>query len=162
MKKIKKWKQLCLVRNVAYLKKKKKLLKKLTAFLYVLYCAVLCWVTQLYPILCHPWTIGLLWTWDFPGKNTGVGCHALLRGVFLTQGLNPGLTHCRQILYHLSHQGSPRILEWVDYPFSRETSQPRNGTGGSPALQEIVYQLSYQGSPCPLSTFKCWFPLTTF
>ena len=40
-------------------------------------------------------------------KNTGAGCHSLLQGVFLTQGLNLGLPHCRQILYHLSHQGSP-------------------------------------------------------
>ena len=45
----------------------------------------------------------------FPGKNTGVGCHFLLQGIFLTQGLNPGLLHCRQILYHLSHQGSPQF-----------------------------------------------------
>ena len=45
--------------------------------------------------------------WDFPGKNTGVGCHFLLQEIFLTQGLNPGLLHCRQTLYHLSHQGSP-------------------------------------------------------
>ena len=44
---------------------------------------------------------------DSPGKNTGVGGHALLQGLFLTQGLNPGLPHYRQILYHLSHQGSP-------------------------------------------------------
>ena len=41
----------------------------------------------------------------FPGKNTGVGCHALFQGIFPTQGLNPGLQHCRWILYHLSHQG---------------------------------------------------------
>ena len=41
-----------------------------------------------------------------PGKNTGVGCHFLLQGIFPTQGLNPGLWHCRQILYQLSHQGS--------------------------------------------------------
>ena len=40
----------------------------------------------------------------FPGKNTGAGCHSLLQGNFPTQGLNPGLPHCRQILYHLSHQ----------------------------------------------------------
>ena len=45
--------------------------------------------------------------WDFPGKTTGVGCHFLLQGIFPTQGLNPGLLHCRQVLYHLSHQGSP-------------------------------------------------------
>ena len=44
---------------------------------------------------------------DSPGKNTGVGCHALLRGIFPNQGSNPGLPHCRQILYHLSHQGQP-------------------------------------------------------
>ena len=68
------------------------------------------------------------------GKNTGVACHALLQGIFPTQGLNPGLPNCRQILYHLSHQGSPRILEWVAYTFSRGISQPRNQPG-SPALQ---------------------------
>ena len=45
--------------------------------------------------------------WDFPGKNTGVGCHFLLHGIFPTQGSNPGLSHCRQILYRLSHQVSP-------------------------------------------------------
>ena len=43
---------------------------------------------------------------DSPGKNTEVGCHALLQGIFPTQGSNPGLLHCRQILYQLSHQGS--------------------------------------------------------
>ena len=42
-----------------------------------------------------------------PGKNTGVDCLSLLQGTFLTQGLNLGLLHCRQILHHLSHQGSP-------------------------------------------------------
>ena len=57
-----------------------------------------------------------------PGKNTGVGFHALLQGIFPTQGSNPGLPHCRWILYHLSHQGSPRILERITYPFSRGSS----------------------------------------
>ena len=65
---------------------------------------------------------------DFPGKDTGVGGHALLQGIFLTQGLNPGLPHCRQILYWLSYQGSPRILEWVAYPFSGGSSKLRNQT----------------------------------
>ena len=45
--------------------------------------------------------------WDFPGKSTGVGCRFLLQRIFPTQGLNPGLPHCRQMLYPLSHQGSP-------------------------------------------------------
>ena len=44
---------------------------------------------------------------DFPGKSTGVGCHFLLQGIFPTQGLDPGLPHCRQTFYPLSYQGSP-------------------------------------------------------
>jgi len=49
----------------------------------------------------------LLCPWDFPGKNTGVGCHSHLQEIFLIQGSNLSLLHCRQILYHLNHQGSP-------------------------------------------------------
>ena len=45
----------------------------------------------------------LLCPWDSLGKSTGVGCHALLQGIFLTQRSNPGLPHCGQILYYLSH-----------------------------------------------------------
>ena len=52
----------------------------------------------------------LLRPWNFPGKDTGVGCHFLLQGIFPTQGSNPGLLHCRQTLYRLSHQGS--FLPW--------------------------------------------------
>ena len=44
--------------------------------------------------------------WNSPGKSTGVGCHCLLQGIFLTQGSNSGPLHCRRIIYHLSHQGS--------------------------------------------------------
>ena len=50
------------------------------------------------------------------------------RGIFPTQGLNPGLPHCRRILYQLSHQGSPRKLEWVAYPLFSISSWPRNWT----------------------------------
>ena len=49
--------------------------------------------------------------WDFPGRNTGVGCDFLLQGIFLTQGLNLGLKHCRQILYHLSYREDPVITD---------------------------------------------------
>ena len=63
-----------------------------------------------------------------PGQNTGVGSLSLLQGIFLNQGLNPGLPHYKQIPYQLSHKGSPRILEWVAYPFSSGSSQPRNWT----------------------------------
>ena len=49
----------------------------------------------------------LLCPWNYPGKNPRVGGHSLQQGIILTQGLNLGLLHCGQILYHLSHQGSP-------------------------------------------------------
>ena len=84
---------------------------------------------------------------DSPGKNTGAGCHALLHGIVPTQGLNPGLPHCRQILYHLSHQGSPRTLEWVAYPSSRGSSWPRKSYRGLLHCRQTPYQLRYQGSP---------------
>ena len=94
----------------------------------------MCLVAQSCPTLCDPMDCSLPGSCvhgDSPGKNTGKGCHALLQGVFPTQGSNTGLQHCRQILYCLSHQGIPRILEWVAYPFSRGTSWPRNWTGVS-------------------------------
>ena len=69
--------------------------------------------------------------WNSPGQNTGVGSLSLLQGMFPTQGLNPGLLHCSQILNQLSHQGSPRILEWVANPFFSRSSWPRNWTGVS-------------------------------
>ena len=102
---------------------------------------------------------GLYSPWNFPSQNTEVDSHSLLQGIFpprdQTQGANPGLLHCRQILYHLSHQGSPkvkekvtqlcltlcdpmdyivhgifqaRIVEWVAVPFSRTSPQPRYQT----------------------------------
>ena len=70
-----------------------------------------------------PWTV-----WYSPGQNTGVGSRSLLQRIFSTQGSIPGLPHCRWILYQLSHKGSPRILEWIAYPFSSGSSQPRNRT----------------------------------
>ena len=77
------------------------------------------------------WPHGLYSPWNSAGQNTGVGSLSLLQGIFLTQGSNPGLPHCRQILYQLSHKGSPRILEWVAYPFCSGSSQPRNWSGVS-------------------------------
>ena len=74
------------------------------------------------------WPHGLYSPWNSPGQNTGVGNCSLLQGIFPTQGLNLGLPHCRRTLYQLSHQGSPKIMTWVAYPFSRWSSWPRNGT----------------------------------
>ena len=63
-----------------------------------------------------------------------LGSYSLLQGIFPTQGSNPGLPHCRQILYQLSHKGSLRILEWVAIPFFRGSSPPR----GWPQVSHIV------------------------
>ena len=75
----------------------------------------LCLVTQscltlCKPVDCRPPVSSV--RGDSPGKNTGVGCHALLQGIFPTQGSNTGLTHCREILYRLSYEGSPTYHVW--------------------------------------------------
>ena len=96
-----------------------------------MFCS-LCFVAQSYLTLCDLIDCslpGLSIHRDSPGKTTGVGYHALLKGSFLILGSNPGLPHCRWILYHLSHQGNPRKnTRVVAYPFSRGSSQPRNWT----------------------------------
>ena len=109
---------------------------------------------------------GLYSPQNSPGQNTGEGSLSLLKGIFSTQGSNWDLLHCRQILYHLSYQGSSvkvtqscltlcnpmdctvhgilqaRILEWVVCPFSRGSSQPR-----SPTLQVDSLPAELQGKP---------------
>ena len=70
-------------------------------------------------------------SWNSPGQNIRVGSLSLLQGIFPTQGSNPGLPHCRQIRFCLSHQESPRIPEWIAYTSFRATSWPRNRTGVS-------------------------------
>ena len=97
--------------------------------------AVLCLVTVL--SICDPMDYSLSDFFvhgDSPGKNTGVGYHAFLQRIFPTQGLNTLPPHCRWntwVLNHLNHQGSPWILEWVTYPFSRGSSWLRSRTGVS-------------------------------
>ena len=109
--------------------------------------AVLRLVPQLCLTLCHPMDCSPpdpSVHGDSPGMNTGMGCHALLQGIFPIQGSNAGLLHCRRILYQLNYQGSPIfatsmdytvlgilqpiLLEWVAYPFSSGFSQPKNWT----------------------------------
>ena len=84
-------------------------------------CALLYFVTQSCLTLCDPMHCsppGSSVHEDSPGKNTGVGCHSLPGGLPNPE-IKPMFPNCRWILYHLSHQGSPRILEWIAYPFSR-------------------------------------------
>ena len=88
---------------------------------------VQCLVAQSCPTLCDPMNCsppGSSGHGDSPGKNFGVGCHALLQGIFPKQGWNPGLPHCRQILYQRSHQGS-LSFDWFDLQFSRVLLNPK-------------------------------------
>ena len=71
---------------------------------------------------------------------------SLLQGIFPIQGLNPGLSHCRWVLYQLSHQGSPRILEWVAFPFSSGSSRHSYRTQVSHTAGRFFIS-ELQGSP---------------
>ena len=104
----------------------------------------MCLVTQSCPTLCDPMDCippGSSVHGDSLGKNTEVVCHALLQGIFPTQKPNPGLPHCRWILYQLSHQGSPpsiRVfpnesvlcIRWPKYWSFSFTISPFNGYSG--------------------------------
>ena len=85
--------------------------------------------------------------WNSLGQNIGVGSLSLLQGIFPSQGLNPGLPHCRRVLYQLSHMGSPRILEWVAYPFSSISSSPRNWTRVSCIAGEFFTNWAIREAP---------------
>ena len=80
----------------------------------VLHCSQILYSVSSSVVCDSLWPHGLqhasiLCPWDFPSKITGVGCHFLLT-IFLTKRLNPGLLHCRQILYHLNHEESLRFF----------------------------------------------------
>ena len=77
------------------------------------------------------WPHGLYSPWNSPAQNAGVGNLSLLQGIFPTQESNSGFSHCRQIVYQLSHKGHQRTLEWVAYPFSSRSSWPSNRTRAS-------------------------------
>ena len=84
----------------------------------------------------------LLCPWNSPGKNNGVGSSSLLQGIFLTQRWNLGLLHCRWILYHLSHQGTPIM----------KTSPPKSTSPGglpvSPAVNSPFMAPRWKHYPC--------------
>ena len=86
------------------------------------------------------WPTRLLCPWDFSGKDNGVGCHFLLQGIFLTQGSNLGLPHCRQILYPLGHQGSPHKVIKIT---GTESRMAVAGDWGGP--QEVMFS-GFRGS----------------
>ena len=116
---------------------------------------------------------GLYSPWNFPCQNTGAGSHSHLQGIFPAQGSNPGLPHCRRILYQLSYKGSPKIswfhviwkslscVQLSETPWSSPGQNtgvgnlsllqgifPNQGSNpGFPHCRLILYQLSHKGSP---------------
>ena len=89
---------------------------------------------------------GLYSPCDSPGQNTGVGSLSLLWGIFPTQGWNPHLWHCRQILYQLSHQG-PKNTGVDSLSLLQQMFLTQESNRGLLHCRWILYQLSYQGSP---------------
>ena len=89
------------------------------------------------PTLCEPMDYSLPGPsahGDSSGKSTGVGCHVLLQGIFPTQGSNPSIPHCRQILYQLSYQGSPSHLYMAqDWKRSVFIPIPKKGNAKEPS-----------------------------
>ena len=103
---------------------------------------VLLKVSQLCPTVCDVWKS----PWNSPGQTTGMGSFSLFQGIFPTQGKNLGFLHCRQILYHLSHKGSPRTEVGSLFLLQR-IFLTQESNWGLLHCRRILYQLSYQGSP---------------
>ena len=95
------------------------------------------------------WPHGLYNPWNSPDLNTGMGSCFLLQGIFLTQGLNPGLPHCRQILYQLSHQGSPLC----DLGCPPQTDPRRISHLVSSTIFTALHALDFTGSPLPIRPY---------
>ena len=122
---------------------------------------ILCtlWLSRV-RLFATPWTVAhqVPLSMGFSKQGYWMGCQALHQGIFPIQGSNPGLPHCGQILYQVSHKGSPRILEWVAYSFSRGSSLPRIKPG-SPALQaeslptKLPEDCEGKSLPCVSSSF---------
>ena len=88
----------------------------------------MCLVTQSYPTLCDPMDCSMPGLWGFSRQNSGVGCHALLQGNLPNPGIKARSPTLQVDSLPSEPWGKPRILEWVAYPFSRASSQPRNWT----------------------------------
>ena len=109
------------------------------------------------------WPHGLYCPWNSPDQNTGVGSLSLLQGMFPTQVSSPDPLHCRQILYQLRHQGRPRILELVAYPFSSRASWPRNQTRVSLTAGRIFTNRALsEVSTSYFCTISTWEPMVFY
>ena len=109
-------------------------------------------VAQSCPTLCDPMDCSLC-PWNFPGKSTGVGCHFLLQGIFLTQGSNPGLLHCTQILYHWATREAHSIYKESESEVTQSCPTLCNPMGSSlhqaPPSMGFSGQEYWRGLPFP-------------
>ena len=106
--------------------------------------AGLCLITQSCPTLCRPPEFSV--RGDSPGKNTTVGCYALLQGTFPTQGSNPGLLHCRWILLPSEPPGKPKNTGLGSSSLLQRIFLTQEWNWGLLQCRQILYQLSYHGS----------------
>ena len=121
------------------------MLSLVTVFQYML-----CLVAQSCLTLCDPMDCsppGSSVHWDSPDKNNGVGCHTLLQGIFQTQGLNPGLLHCRWILLPSEPPGKPKNIGMGNLSLLQGIFPTQESNQGLLNCRWILYQLCYQGSP---------------
>ena len=110
---------------------------------------VLCLVAQLYLTICNPMACNLPGSsvpGDSLGKNTRVGCHALLQGIFPAQGSNPGFLHCRWVLYQ-EPPGKPKNTGMGSLSLLQGIFPTQELNQGFLHCRWIFYQLSYEGSP---------------
>ena len=117
-----------------------------------------CWVkvkvlfAQLFLALCNPWTAAhqVPLSMGFPGKNTGVGYHFLLQGIFLTQGSNLGLVHCRETFHRLSHQGS--LHPGASHIMKRVPDEPRRICSSKAVSKSSAWSSSAWSSAARVAT----------
>ena len=95
----------------------------------------------------------LLCPWDSPGKNTGVGCHALLQGIVPSQGSKPGLLHCRQVLCHLSTRAGRQTGLPSPNPLRPRAGGPSRAVRGWMTLPLLLW-LGLMKAPGPLTCNK--------
>ena len=114
-------------------------------------------VTQSYLTLRNPMDYTVLGIPGIPGLKTGMNTLSFLQWIFPTQGLSPGLLHCRWIIYQLSHKGSPRILEPIPSPADLPNPGIRSG---SPALQVHSLPTELSGKPNTIIR-QSWIPKLT-
>ena len=93
------------------------------------------------------WPARLLCSWDFPGKNTGVGCYTLLQGIFPTQGSSPGLPHCRRIFTIRATREAQEGIGVGGLALLQKIFLTQESNQGFLLCRWILHQVSYQGSP---------------